>query len=189
MTEPGKQIDDYFLQYPGRSVVIDERDGPISSVVRIVLGLSVMLWTDAGILHLVFYKGWPDFSKCTIGSWLILAFLFCIMLLFTCGGSFVAFARSHVEATSEKILAGNTWFGVPVRLKVMPVSEISALKLTWEYSRSAFSGRWYCAASALYAKKSKPVRLLSCCDKEAALELANAVAEITSLPVQDIPQP
>jgi len=31
--------------------------------------------------------------------------------------------------------------------------------------------------------------LFSCSKKEAALELANAVAEITKLPVQDIPQP
>jgi len=189
MSKPGKQIDDYFLQHLGQFIVIDERDSPISSIFRIVLGLSVMVWTDAGILRLVFCMGRPDFSKYTIGSWLLLAFLFCIMLLFTCGGSFVAFARSHVEATSEKILTGNTWFGVPVKLKVMPVLEISAIKLTWECSRGAFSGRWYCAVSALSPKKAKPIRLVSCSDKESALTLANAIAEITNLPVQDIPQP
>jgi len=76
--------------------------------------------------------GRPDFSKYTTGSWLILAFLFFIMLFFAYGGLSLAFARPHVEATSEKILTGNTWFGVPVKLKVMRVSEISAIKLNWE---------------------------------------------------------
>lgn len=188
MAKPGKQIDDYFLQHLGQSIVIDERDSPISSIFRIVLGLSVMLFTDAGILRLVFCTGRPDFSKYTIGSWLLLAFLFCIMLLFTCGGLLVAFARSHVEATSEKILTGNTWFGVPVKLKVMPVLEISAIKLTWECTKGAFSSRWYCAVSTLSAKKAKPIRLFSCSSKESALELASVVAGISSLPVQDIPQ-
>jgi hypothetical protein len=191
MSKQGKHIDDYFLQHLGQSIVIDERDSPTSSVFRIAFGLGVMVWTDAGILRLVFCMGRPDFSKYTIGSWLILAFLFCIMLLFTCGGAFVAFARSRVEATSEKILAGNTWFGVPVKLKVLRVSEISAIKLTWERSRSAFSSRWFCAASALSAKKAKPIRLFSCSERESALELASAVAGITNLPLplQNIPQP
>jgi hypothetical protein len=151
--------------------------------------MSFMLFAVAGLSRPVFCMGRPDFSKYTIGSWLLLAFLFCVMLLFAYGGLLVAFARSHLEATSEKILAGNTWFRVPVKLKVMRVSEIGAIKLTWERGGGPFSSRWYCAVSALTWKKTKPIRLISCSNKESALELANAVAEITKLPVQDIPQP
>jgi len=187
MFEQQKQFDGYRIQQTEQSVIFDEKDGPISSAVRIAFGVCYVAGSVYIALTPVFCMGRPDFSKYTTGSWLILAFLFCIMLFFAYGGLSVAFARTHVEATSEKILTGNTWFGVPVKLKVMRVSEISAIKLNWE-CHGHFGKRWYCVGSILSAKRKKPAPLFRCSKREAALELANAVAEITKLPVQDAPQ-
>ncbi|HUB87691.1 MAG TPA: hypothetical protein VMB22_07335 [Verrucomicrobiae bacterium] len=188
MFEKQKQIDDYRLQHLEQSVIIDERDGPISTIFRIVFGMIYALGAVCIALTPVFCMGRPDFSKYTTGSWLLLALILCIMLFFAYAGLSVAFARTHVEATSEKILTGNTWFGVPVKLKAMPVSELIAIKLAWE-DRAHFGSNWQWVGSVLSAKKKKSVQLFSCSKKEAALELANAVAEKTSLPVHDIPQP
>ena len=187
MFEKQKQVEDYRLQHLGQSVIIDERDGAISSMVRIVFGVCLALFSVVILLLPVFGAGCPDFSKYTIGSWLLLVLLFCVMAVFAYNGLLVAFARSHVEAASEKILAGNTWFGLPLRLKVISVSEITAIKLEWECH--GFIGKhWVCVGSILSAKKAKPVQLFSCSKRDAALELANAIGEITKLPVQDIPQ-
>jgi hypothetical protein len=76
---------------------------------------------------------------------------------------------------------------MPFKLKATPVSEISSVQLTWERG-GGFGGSWFCIVKALPLRKAKPIRLFSCSKKESALELANAVAEITNLPVQDIPQ-
>jgi len=187
MFEKQKQFDGYRIQQTEQSVIFDEKDGPISSAVRIAFGVCYIAGSVYIALTPVFCMGRPDFSKYTTGSWLILAFLFCIMLFFAYGGLSVAFARTHVEATSEKILTGNTWFGVPVKLRAMPVSELISIKLAWE-DRGHFGSNWQYVGSILSAQNKKSVQLFSCSKKEAALELANAVAEITKLPVQDVPQ-
>jgi hypothetical protein len=185
MFEKQKQVEDYRLQHPRQSVIIGERDGAISSAVRIIFGVCLALFSVVILLLPVFGTGRPDFSKYTIGSWLLCAFLFCVMAVFAYNGLLVAFVRSHVEAASGKIVAGNTWFGLPVRLKVIPVS--TAIKLEWECH--GFVGKhWVCVGSILSVKNGKPVPLFSCSKRESSLELANAIGEITKLPVQDIPQ-
>jgi hypothetical protein len=186
MFEKQKQIDDYRLQHLEQSVIIDEKDGPISTVFRIALGLAFILFAGVLFFQIVFFAGIPNFGQYTSANWLAFSILFCVVFFVGSMGFLVAFARSHVEATSEKILTGNTWFGVPVKLKAMPVSELIAIKLAWE-DRAHFGSNWQCVGSILSAKKKKPVQLFSCSKKEAALELANAVVEITKLPVQDIP--
>jgi hypothetical protein len=188
MSRPGKQIDDYFLQNRGEDVIIDEKDSLISTLVRIALGLAFTLFPSVMFFQIVFFAGIPNFGQYTFANWLPFSIFLCAVFFFGSMSLPVAFARSHVEATSEKILTGSSWFGVPVKLKVLPVSEISAIALAWERGASPFGGRRYCAVSALSAKKAKPVLLVSSSKKEAALELANAIAEITKLPVQDIPQ-
>jgi hypothetical protein len=188
MSSPGKQIDDYFLQNGGEAVIIDEKDGLISTIARIALGLAFALFPSVMFFQIVFFAGIPNFGQYTFANWFPFSILLGAVFFFGFSGLSVTFARSHVEVTSEKILVGNTWFGIPKKLKATPVSEISAIALAWERGASPFGGRRYCAVSALSAIKSKPVLLVSSSKKEAALELANAIAEITKLPVQDIPQ-
>src|SRR3984957_9678543 len=77
MFKKQKQVEDYRLQHLGQSVIIDERDGAISSVVRIVFGVCLALFSVVILLLPVFGAGCPDFSKYTIGSWLLLVLLFC----------------------------------------------------------------------------------------------------------------
>jgi len=187
MFKHGKQIDGYRLQQTEKSVIIDERENLTGRIVRIVMGLSFMLFPGAVILHMMFYNGLPNYSHATIGDWLILLFLFCVIFFFAYEGFLCAFEREYVEVTGEKILKGNTWFGVPVKLKAMPVSELIAIKLAWE-DQGHFAWNWQCVASTLSAKKKKTVALFSCSKKEATLELVNAIAEMTKLPVQDVPQ-
>ena len=182
-----KQIDDYFLRQGEQSIIIDERDSPISSAGRVVLGISLVVVPSYSFLSMIFYGGHANFSKYTTGSWLLAALLLCAILPCVIGGLYVAFARRHVEVTRENILSGNTWFGMPFRLNTTPVREISAIKLNWE-CHGHFGKRWYCVGSILSAKGKKPAPLFNCSSREAALELAEAVAEMTRLSVQDIPK-
>jgi hypothetical protein len=189
MSRPGKQIDGFFLQNRGAAVVVDEKDSLIATIARIALGLAFSLFPSVLFFQIVFLAGVPNLGQYAFGNWLAISILFCAVFFFGSMGLLVAFVRSHVEATSERILVGNTWFGAPVKLKAMPVSAISAIKLTWERGGGPFGSHWHCAVSTLSAKTAKPVQLFSCSTREAALELVNPVAEITKLPVQDVPRP
>jgi hypothetical protein len=192
MFEKQKRVDGYRLRQTEHSVIIDERRGLILSIFDLIFGLVFMA-------PLCFLGGFflvknsvlgifPIIWHIPVGHWLIILPILCMILAFAFIGFFQAFARSHIEAADEYVLTGNTWFGVPVKLTTTPVSEITAIKLDWE--RQGFlGGVWCCVGSILSAKNKKSVQLFSCSKKEAALELANAVAEITKLPVQDIPQP
>jgi hypothetical protein len=196
MFKGSKYIDSYRLRRTENSVIIDERRGFFETIFDLIFGLVFMFplfllinafFVDIGWLGMEWEEQkWP--AAPPIWGWPILMLIYCMILFFTYIGFSFAFARSHVEATSGKILIGNTWFGVPVKLKVTPVSEISSVQLKWKFSGGVFTGHWYCGVSALSAKKAKPILLFSCSKKEAAVELTNAVAEITKLPVQDIPQ-
>jgi hypothetical protein len=183
-----KQVDDYCLQHGETSITIDERDSPISSAGRIVLGMSIVVFLGYSFLSIIFYGGHPNFSQYTTGSWLLATLLFCVIFSCIRSGLRVAFVRSRVVATREKILTGNTWFGMPFRLKTTQVSEISAIKLNWE-CHGVFAKHWFCVGSTSSANGKKPVTLFYCSKRDAAQELAEAVAEITRLPVQDIPKP
>jgi hypothetical protein len=187
MCKQDRQIGDYRLKQTDSSVVIDERKGPASSFFDFIFGLAFM--SPLGFLagYLLLNGPGPNASQFPIGHWLIILPFLCVPFVFAYVGSFLAFARSHVEATSEKLFTGNTWCGVPLKLKVTQVSEIGSVRLKWEISGGMFGRHWDCVVSALSAKKSKPIRLCSSPKKEAAFEMANAIAEITKLPVQDIP--
>ena len=188
-----KQIGDYCIKQTDQSVVIDQRKSLVLSFFDLIFGLIFMapfvLFTGACLLKngLLGVKPSLDSSQISIGHWLIILPFLCIPVFFAYVGAFIAFARSHVEATREQFLRGNTWCGVPLKLKATPVSEISSVQLTWERG-GGFGGSWFCIVKALPLRKAKPIRLFSCSKKESALELARAVAEITNLPVQDIPQ-
>ena len=184
MFENDKQIGDYCMKQTDISVVIDERKGPVSSFFGFIFGLAFMF--PLGFLAGYLLLNGPD-PNFPIGHWLIILPFLCVPFVFAYVGAFIAFARSHVEATREQFLRGNTWCGVPLKLKATPVSEISSVQLQWECS-GGLIGNWDCVVSALTIKKAKPIRLLSCSDRESALELASAIAEITNLKVQDIPQ-
>jgi len=185
MFEKQKQIGGYRLRQTEQSAVIDEQKGVIGSILCLIFGLGFMfplylfgaLMLKRGVLDIVR----SDYSQ----YWLGLSLFLCLGLGFAFIGFLVAFARYHIEVTGEKVLMGRTWFGVPVKLKATPVSEIVAIRLKWE-RRGILASGWFCDVSILSAKKS--VSLFSCSKKEASLKLANAVAEITKLPVQDILQ-
>jgi hypothetical protein len=182
MSEQEKQIGDYRLRQMGRSVVIDERKGPVSAFLDFLFGLAFM--APLGFLAGYLLLNGPD-PNFPINHWLIILPFLCVPFVFAYVGLFLAIARFHVEATAEQLLTGNLWCGVPLKLKATPVSIIGSIQL--EYSRGMFSGNWNCVGSVLSAKKPGPIRLCSSPKKEAALELANAIAEITKLPVQDTP--
>lgn len=183
MFENDKQIGDYCMKQTDISVVIDERKGPVSSFFHFIFGLAFMF--PLGFLAGYLLLNGPD-PNFPIGHWLIILPFLCVPFIFAYVGAFIAFARSHVEATREQFLRGNTWCGVPLKLKPTPVSEIGSIQLTWERG-GVEGGSWFCIVKALPLRKAKPIRLFSCSKKESALELANAVAEITNLKVQDIP--
>ena len=187
-----KQIGDYRVKQTDKSVVVDQRKGLVLSFFDFIFGLVFMfpLGFLAGIVLLkdgvLGVKPDPNASQISIGHWLIILPFLCVPFVFAYVGAFIAFARSHVEATREQFLRGNTWCGVPLKLKATSVSEIVSVQLKWECS-GGLVGNWGCVVSALSVKEAKSIRLFSCSDRESALELANAVAEITNLKVQDIP--
>ncbi|HTX22919.1 MAG TPA: hypothetical protein VMD27_13805 [Candidatus Aquilonibacter sp.] len=202
MFDRQKIIDCYRLRQTENSVIIDEHRGLFETIFDLIFGLVFMFpfflllnafFVDIGWLHLK--NGWLGMEweeqkwppAPPIWGWPILMLIYCMIFFFAYIGFSSTFARSHVEATSGKILISNTWFGVPVKLKTTPVSKISSVQIKWELSGGVFTRQWRCDVSALTVNVAKPVQLFSCSKKEAALELANAVAEITKLPVQDIP--
>jgi hypothetical protein len=198
MFDQEKKIGIYRLRQDENSVVIDEHKGFIHAAGDFVFGLVFMFpmflfmnvfFVNIGWLHPK--DGWlllewkPHSEPVPIWSWLVVLPFLCVPVFFAYIGSSIAFARFHLEATSEKIFIGNTWFGLPVKLKTMPVSEIAAIKLNWE-KRGVISSYWFCVVSILIGKKSVP--LFGYSEKKVAWELANVIGEITKLPVQDVPQ-
>lgn len=192
MFEKQKQIGGYRLQLTEHLVIIDERSGFISSLFDVIWGLLFMsplcflasLFLSKNGVFGIFRIIW----HIPISHWLIILPLLCVPLVFFYYGFCWSFVRSHIEAADENILTGNTWFGVPLKLKTTPISEISSVQLKWKLSGGMFTWPWNCDVSALPVKAAKPIQLFSCSTREVALELANAVAEITKLPVQEIPQ-
>ena len=195
MCETDKRIGDYRIKQTDKSVVVGQRKGLASSIFDFMFGMAFM--SPLGLLVGVFLfkngvfgmKPDPNISQISTGNWLIILPFLCVSLVFAYIGFFVAFARSHVDVANEKIFIGNSWCGVPLKLKATPVSEISSIQLKWELGGGMFGRRWCCVATALTFKKAKPIRLFSCSNRESALELAGAVAQITNLTVRDIPQP
>ena len=183
-----KQIGDYRVRQTDTSVVIDEQKGPVSSFFDFIFGLVFMFPLGFLLGYLLMNGLDPMASQISVGHWLIILPFLCVPFVFAYVGAFMAFVRSHVEVTREQFLKGITWCGVPLKLKATPVSEIRSVQLKWEPKEGSFAGGWNCVASAMPVKTTKPIRLFACSKRESALALASAVAGITNLPVQDVPQ-
>ena len=103
MCEQDKQIGDYRLKQTEDSIVIDERKGPVSSFFDFIFGLAFV--SPLGFLAGYLLLNGPD-PNFPISHWLIVLPFLCVPFVFAYVGLFLAFARSHVEATSEKLFAG-----------------------------------------------------------------------------------
>jgi hypothetical protein len=193
MNRHSERICGYRIRYVERSIIVDERARyVILEVPRVIFGLAFMFpfFLLAGAFLLengVLGVRRPDphsYSQYPAWQWLIIVPFLFIPVLFAVLGFFVAFARVRVEAVPGRIRRGYTWFGVPIRLNAVTISETAAIKLQLEARRSGLFGSRDYYVTCFDDKESR-VELFSCTEKEGALKLANEIAEIAGLAVHD----